>query len=258
MDWWMHAQVMDPGRAVARIRSRAEEYPSRAGLLALQRTAGNSAVGGLLWRWRSDGERDALRVQRQGFVGPLTLLPARITATTADLPQAPSGLGPPPRLPDDEEAAYRAQGESKLADVGGGVSSSGATAGHTTVGPIEGFPDWFAYTPTYSASDSMTWTTVTTFYSAFCMIGGVVVFNLLARGTVGGTPSYALQATVPVTAANASALGGGAHTIENGADKAGAIYGQTTTRVGALIASGGNWGAAANTGFQMAIAYPAE
>ncbi len=62
----------------------------------------------------------------------------------------------------------------------------------------EGYPHWFNYTPTYSASGSMTYTSVTTSYAKFNIIGKSVHVVLLATGTTGGTADIALRATPPV------------------------------------------------------------
>jgi len=51
----------------------------------------------------------------------------------------------------------------------------------------EGFPYWFNYTPTYSASGSMTFTSVTTDHAIYRVSGGEVVFKHRAYGTLGGT-----------------------------------------------------------------------
>lgn len=63
----------------------------------------------------------------------------------------------------------------------------------------EGYPDWFNYTPTYSGSGSMTFTSVTTAYAKYRVIGQMVVYEIQATGTTGGTASNTLQATAPAT-----------------------------------------------------------
>jgi hypothetical protein len=49
--------------------------------------------------------------------------------------------GQPPKLSDAEEDSFRKQGEAKLGELSPATTSS--EAGHTTPGPIAGFPDWF-------------------------------------------------------------------------------------------------------------------
>jgi hypothetical protein len=107
--------------------AHAAGSPAHAAVLALQREAGNAAVA------------EALQVQRQEREARTADV---IEAKPADAPRRFLAYGPPPKLLDPEEASYKSKGESKLADLGGGGTAS--TAGDTKVGPIEGFPDWFA------------------------------------------------------------------------------------------------------------------
>jgi hypothetical protein len=62
----------------------------------------------------------------------------------------------------------------------------------------ESWPDWFNYTPTYSASGSMTFGTVTTNYAKFRVSGKKVEVCIKATGTTGGTASSSLIATLPI------------------------------------------------------------
>jgi hypothetical protein len=116
--------------------------PAHDEILELQREAGNGAVA----RWLGAGPGPSptphtrVAVQRQPNQEPRTAENAGAKADTAT--RGKKIPGQPPKLPDPEEASYRTKGESKLADLGGALSST--AAGHTTVGPIEGFPDWFA------------------------------------------------------------------------------------------------------------------
>lgn len=74
-----------------------------------------------------------------------------------------------------------------------------------------GFPHWFNYTPTYSASASMTFGTVTTTVAKFCVVGNMCTLQVRATGTTGGTASTDLTITPPVNSANAySSLAGSA------------------------------------------------
>ncbi len=65
-----------------------------------------------------------------------------------------------------------------------------------------GFPQWFNWTPTYSASGSMTYTSVTTDVAKFSITGRTVHIALQAQGTLGGTSSFGIRATAPVTPTN--------------------------------------------------------
>lgn len=70
---------------------------------------------------------------------------------------------------------------------------------------------WTSWTPTYGATGSMTYTSVTTISAAYIQIGKLVLFKLICSGTTGGTASYAITFTVPVTRSTAdyAALAGG-------------------------------------------------
>jgi len=61
-----------------------------------------------------------------------------------------------------------------------------------------GWPDWFNYAPTYSASGSMTFTGVTG-AAKWRAVGKKVEHLIYATGTVGGTASNQLRATVACT-----------------------------------------------------------
>lgn len=61
----------------------------------------------------------------------------------------------------------------------------------------QSFPDWFNYTPTYGANNSMTFGSVSNTFSQYRVSGKSVTVILSATGTVGGTPSTELSATVP-------------------------------------------------------------
>lgn len=62
----------------------------------------------------------------------------------------------------------------------------------------QGFPTLFNWTPTYSASGSMTYTSVVTSFAYFKIAGNVCEIMLRAAGTTGGTASTSLHATLPV------------------------------------------------------------
>lgn len=64
------------------------------------------------------------------------------------------------------------------------------------------FDSWSAWTPTYSANNSMTWTSVTTNIARYFVLGKVTYFQVYATGTTGGTPDAYLQFTLPSTPSN--------------------------------------------------------
>lgn len=60
---------------------------------------------------------------------------------------------------------------------------------------------WSSWTPTFTASGSMTITSTAITSAKYCQIGKLVFFKLAFTGTIGGTPSFGVRATLPVTAA---------------------------------------------------------
>jgi hypothetical protein len=64
----------------------------------------------------------------------------------------------------------------------------------------QGFPEWFNWTPTFSASGSMTYSPVTLTQAQFKLAGNELRFNLItATGTTGGTASTEINFTLPFT-----------------------------------------------------------
>jgi len=77
-------------------------------------------------------------------------------------------------------------------------------SGHTITEPyishIEspvGFPHWFNWTPTLSASGSMTWTSTTITTAQFMIRGLNIFFRFFIAGTTGGTASGELYVSAP-------------------------------------------------------------
>lgn len=62
----------------------------------------------------------------------------------------------------------------------------------------QGYPFWFNYTPTYSASGSMTYTSVTTNLAKFSILGQQMTVMVDAVGTTGGTVSDTLKVSLSV------------------------------------------------------------
>jgi hypothetical protein len=65
---------------------------------------------------------------------------------------------------------------------------------------------WKDYTPTYGASGSMTFASVTTTVGRYCVIGKTCIFKIRAIGTTGGAASTDISVTLPVAAAVANEL----------------------------------------------------
>lgn len=66
----------------------------------------------------------------------------------------------------------------------------------------QGFPGWFNWTPTYSGSGSMTYTSVTTHRARFRLDGSSCTIQLRANGTTGGTADVEIRATLPFWSAS--------------------------------------------------------
>jgi hypothetical protein len=61
-----------------------------------------------------------------------------------------------------------------------------------------GFPQWFNYTPTYSAVSPMTYTSASTTVAKFSLIGKVMHVRVSATGTTGGTAAVTIFFTLPI------------------------------------------------------------
>jgi hypothetical protein len=68
---------------------------------------------------------------------------------------------------------------------------------YSHIKPVD-FPDAFNYTPSFSASSTMTYTVTNIYFAMFCMMGGLVKVHIYADGTTGGTMSSTLLASLPI------------------------------------------------------------
>lgn len=112
------------------------------------------------------------------------------------------------------------------------VTSAAGTAGTASIWPYSYVSPvdeaavgtaWTSWTPTYSASGSMTWTSVTTEYAKYFKSGKTVHYAIGADGTTGGVVDYELRFTAPLTiATNTSPRGVGMGYIEKGSAVIGA------------------------------------
>lgn len=59
--------------------------------------------------------------------------------------------------------------------------------------------DWKTYVPTYSGSGGMTFTAVTTDQAFYRRDRGLIFIDVQATGTIGGTPTDVLYATLPIS-----------------------------------------------------------
>lgn len=80
------------------------------------------------------------------------------------------------------------------------IANAAITSPHVShIDDPDGFPDWFNWTPTLSASGSMTWTSTSLNYAIYRCNGRTLFFQISASGTTGGTASTDLRATWPIT-----------------------------------------------------------
>ena len=68
---------------------------------------------------------------------------------------------------------------------------------------------WLLWQPTYSASGSMTWTSVLTYTASYQIRGDTLYFAVSAIGTTGGTADKQLQLTVPMALLSNSGVAAG-------------------------------------------------
>lgn len=120
-----------------------------------------------------------------------------------------------------------------------------------------GFPEYFNYTPTTSASGSMTWSTsISIAYAKFAMKGKTVFVEASISGTTAGSASTELRFTLPITAAS-SIHGMGSVRVYDGAAVSGWMYFVSTTVAAVLGYASGNWGIGAGRGFIANFFYEA-
>lgn len=100
-----------------------------------------------------------------------------------------------------------------------------------------------SWTPTLSASGSMTFTGTSIQYAKYIQIGKFVAFIVKAGGTVGGTPSTALGYTVPVTAANTNGGMFPAYCSDAGTPASGMGAFASTTAIQVVKYNNANWAA---------------
>jgi hypothetical protein len=81
----------------------------------------------------------------------------------------------------------------------------------------QGYSGWFTWTPVYSASGLMTFTSVTTDVAKFQVIGSTCFVQFGCRGTTGGTADISLEVTLPIASINSTfIIGGGAVLYDGG------------------------------------------
>lgn len=91
-----------------------------------------------------------------------------------------------------------------------------------------GFPGWFNWTPSYTASGSMTFTSVATSVAIFKLTANEANIICRATGTTGGTASNTISISIPVLA------------VDTGSNVTGASVGDPTSISGYCFVSGSN------------------
>ena len=66
----------------------------------------------------------------------------------------------------------------------------------------QGYPDWYDYTPTYDATGSMTFTLTDLQTARLQVVGKTCHVIIVAIGTTGGTASFGIKASLPITNTN--------------------------------------------------------
>lgn len=88
---------------------------------------------------------------------------------------------------------------------------------------------WGSWTPSYSASGSMTYGTITTSFAKYIQIGKLVLWCHYSTGTVGGTPARLLAHSLPVTGATGAPGGAAGYVADGGNQLSGAVITGTTS-----------------------------
>lgn len=98
-----------------------------------------------------------------------------------------------------------------------------------------------SWLPTYSASSSMTWTSVTTTSATYKLTGKVCDIFFRAIGTTGGTASTELRFSIPVSTTDTNLTGCG-NTADTSFQGGGATYFVSAAVIGVVKQAVANWG----------------
>jgi hypothetical protein len=121
------------------------------------------------------------------------------------------------------------------------------------------YPHWFNYTPTYSASGSMTFTSVTTALARFCVVGSMCNLVVQFLGTTGGTASNRIYFSAPTLITPFNGTLRNTAVAFDTADTSGMIYAEAGgggTLFSAVKFGIPNWGLGALRGMSGQIFYP--
>jgi hypothetical protein len=119
----------------------------------------------------------------------------------------------------DGSTAYGSQVETELNEIftnitNANISASAAIAiSKTELGTYTAWTNW---TPTFTASGSMTIGSLSISIARYCQIGKIVYFQVYASMTTGGTASNAIKFTLPLSplASADNKIGGGCWVID--------------------------------------------
>lgn len=116
--------------------------------------------------------------------------------------------------------------------------------------------EWTAWTPTFTASGSMTYTPVTTNKAVYRQVGKLVFFRIDASGTTGGVASNTLFFTLPVTAKDTFGVVGTGLVVDVSAAGAFAYF-ESTTQAGVQKYNVANFSLAAGIAHRISGVYEA-
>ena len=105
------------------------------------------------------------------------------------------------------------------------------------------------WAPTYGASGSMSWSTITTHIARWSQIDKTVFFNIYATGTTGGSTHDYLTFTLPINALSVGNGFGGAYFTSGASYDQASAYNTSVSVVS--VSTAGNWGIGAGVGFSI-------
>jgi hypothetical protein len=143
--------------------------------------------------------------------------------------------------------------------INGNLATDNMEPGGVDLTTIAEGTAWTDWAPTYAASGSMTYTTVTTTRARYIQIGKTVVGTLIATGTTGGTASRGITFILPVTAASTSGLPGCAIVSEDSGTTilAGTLLFSSTTELQIQKYDSSNFGLGSGRRVQVQFCYEA-
>ncbi len=117
--------------------------------------------------------------------------------------------------------------------------------------------NWTNWTPTYSASGTMTFTSVTTTYAHYLVKDDTVHFSIKATGTTGGAASSQIRFTLPTVPDNdfADGISGGGLVIDGGYLGGFFAHQGTSNTIAVTRYDLGNWSLGAGRGFAISGFY---